>query len=187
MVGRVFPRMKKLLFGLLLVAGALRAEPTVLDLGARGQLTIYLPDGWKVATTDMAGQMTVNIDPEDDAINANCSLIITMPEKDHFDTKSRLKLRVEADCAPYIEQSVEGKAIAQEFTLTTGFGYYYTFTDPALRGKPAEKGNFKVLSVGKIHLAPDVLMDLSIGSEGIREKSYQQLLGAIEAMEYKRG
>ena len=47
----------------------------------------------------------------------------------------------------------------------TGFGFYCNFTDPELRGKPPEKGNYKVMSVGKIRLAPDVMLEVSISAD----------------------
>ncbi|MEO5960745.1 MAG: hypothetical protein ABIZ49_01525 [Opitutaceae bacterium] len=177
--------MKKFLFLLLLTAASLGAEAVNLDLGSRGRLTLYFPEGWKAATTDMAGQMTVNVSPAGDE-NAACSLLITFPQEDRVDTKPRLKLRVEADCLPIAEGSVERKAIAKEFSLGAGFGFYCSFTDPELRGKPPEKGNYKVMSIGKIRLAPDVLVEVSISADSFRDRPYQDLLGAIEGMEYRR-
>jgi hypothetical protein len=70
--------------------------------------------------------------------------------------------------------------------LTSGFGFYCNFTDPHLVGKPPEPGNYKVASIGKIKLAPDTLVDVSIMADGFRDEPYQQLLGAIEGMEYSR-
>jgi hypothetical protein len=177
--------MKKSLLLLLFTAASLCAEIVNLDLGSRGRITLYFPEGWKAATTDMAGQMTLTVSPLGDE-NAACSLLITFPQDDRLDTKPRLKLRVEADCFGIAEGSVERKAVAKEFSLMTGFGFYCSFTDPELRGKPPEKGNYKVMSLGKIRLAPDVLVEVSISADGFRDRPYQDLLGAIEGMEYKR-
>jgi hypothetical protein len=85
------------------------------------------------------------------------------------------------------EESVERKAIAREFTLTTGFGFYCNFTDPNLRGKPMEKGNYKVMSAGKIRVTPTLLVDVQIMGEGFSDEAYNQLLGAVEGMEYAPG
>lgn len=175
--------MKKLFLLLLLVAAGLRAQ-TVLDLGARGELTLYFPSGWTINTTDMAGQMTLTAAPEGDA-NASCNLMITFPDQDRFDTKQRLKIRVEADALPIAQGSVEGKAVAREFALTTGYGFYCNFTDAELRGQKPQKGNYKVMTVGKIRVSPEVMIDVQIMADGFREQPYQELLGAIEGMEYK--
>jgi uncharacterized membrane protein YvbJ len=179
--------MKNLVVLFLLTVVSACAQVETLDFGSRGKLTLYLPGDWKVATTDMAGQYTVTISPTKESVNASCTIAVTYPDVDRFDTKARLKLRVEADNRKDAEESVEGKAIAKEFSLTTGYGYYCNFTDPALRGKPPEKGNYKTASVGKIRLAPDVIIDVSIMADGFNSEPYQQLLGAIEGMEFKPG
>jgi hypothetical protein len=177
--------MKTLLFFLATVLPVV-AQVETLDFGSRGRLTIYLPGDWKLATTNMAGTHTLNITPKKEGVNATCTIAVTFPSSDRFDTKARLKLRVEADAYGLAEGSVERKAIAQEFTLTTGFGFYCNFTDPELRGQPSQPGNYKVTSVGKIKLAPDVLVDVQILADGFRDAPYQELLGAIEGMEYVR-
>jgi hypothetical protein len=176
--------MKKYLLLLALTATLLKAGPATLDLGSHGKCTLYFPDGWDVAVTDMAGTMTVTVSPTGDA-NASCTIAVTYPEQDRFDTKSRLKVRVEADGLPVAEGSVEGKAVAREFSVSSGFGFYCNFTDAALKGKPPEKGNYKVTSMGKIHLAADVLMDVQILADDFRGAPYQQLLGAIEGLEFR--
>ncbi len=177
--------MKKLLSLFLFSVVSLLAQPATLDLGSRGQLTLYFPGNWKLSSTDMAGQTTLTAAGTGE-VNALCTLMITNPPEDRLNTKPRLKLRVEADALPAAEGSVEGKAIAKEFSLQSGFGFFCNFTDPELRGKPPEKGNYKVMTVGKIRLAPDVLIDVSIMADSFRDGPYNELLGAIEGMEYKR-
>jgi hypothetical protein len=179
--------MKKIVTLFLLLAASALAQVETLDFGARGKLTIYLPGDWKVGTTDMAGTYTLTLTPKKESANASCTIAVTFPNEDRFDTKGRLKLRVEADAYGLAEGSVEGKAIAKEFSLASGFGFYCSFTDPDLRGRPSQPGNYKVMSVGKIKLAPDVLMDVQIMADGFRDEYYQQLLGAIEGMEFKAG
>ena len=163
------------------------AQVETLNFGSRGKLTIYLPGDWKVVSTDMAGTYTVTISPRKESTNASCTVAVTFPDVDRYDTKNRLKVRVEADAYPHAEGSVEGKAIAKEFTLATGYGFYCSFTDPELRGKPSQPGNYKVMSVGKIRLSSQVLVDVQIMADGFRDEPYQQLLGAIEGMEFTPG
>ena len=163
------------------------AQVETLNFGPRGKLTLYLPGDWKVNTTDMAGNYSVTISPKKESTNASCTISVTFPDVDRFDTKTRLKLRVEADAYGLAEGSVEGKAVAKEFSLTSGYGFYCSFTDPELRGKPSQPGNYKVMSVGKIRLSPEVLVDVQIMADGFRDEPYQQLLGAIEGMEFTPG
>ena len=179
--------MKTLTVLFLLTLAPAFAQVETLNFGSRGKLTLYLPGDWKVASTDMAGTYTVTLTPKKESVNASATIAVTFPDVDRFDTKSRLKTRVEADAYGLAEMSVEGKAIAKEFSLTSGYGFYCSFTDPELRGKPSQPGNYKVMTVGKIRLAPDVVVDIQIMADGFREEPYQQLLGAIEGMEFTPG
>jgi hypothetical protein len=184
--GTYFP-MKKLIGLFLMTIACATAQVETLDFGSRGRLTIYLPGEWKVASTDMAGTYTATFTPKNQAVNASATIAVTFPDVDRYDTKSRLKLRVEADAFGLAEGSVEGKAIAKEFMLTSGYGFYCSFTDPELRGQPSQPGNYKVMTVGKIRLTPHVLVDVQIMADGFRDEPYQQLLGAIEGMEFSGG
>ena len=175
--------MKKFLALFLLTTACLFAQTQTIDLGPHGRINFYIDDGWKFDVTDYGDRRMVIVTPKGDA-NASCSLTITFPEEDRLDTKKRLSLRVEINGEPIAAQSVEGKAIAREFSLQSGYGFYCNFTDPDLIGKPPEKGNFKQMSVGLIHLAPDVLIDVGISADGVNSEPYQQLLGMIEGMEF---
>ena len=178
--------MKKLLNLLVLATGLLRAQSATIDLGSHGKLTLYISDKWSVDTSDFGDRRMVSIKPKDDT-NAECALNITFPDADHYDTKARLKLRIEVDGAKYADQSTEGKAVGKAFSLGTGYGYHCDFTDPELVGKPPQKGNYKTISVGLIHLTPDVLIEVSINADGFSSAAYNELLGAIEGMEFSPG
>lgn len=179
--------MKKFLALFLLSVVALCAQSEKIDLGSRGKLTLYLTDEWTFDTSDFGDRKIVKASPRDKKVNANLEITITYPETDRFDTKARLKMRVEIDAMRFAEQSVEGKARAQEFSLSAGYGFYCTFTDPDLIGKPPQPGNYKNISVGIIKLAPDVIVEVSISADGTTSEPYNQLLGAIEGMEFKPG
>ena len=183
--------MKKFLLPLLHVAfcACASAQVHTLELGSRGTLTFYLLGDWKVNETSMAGQYSLMIQHPKESVNTECKIEVSFPETDRFDTKARLKLRVEADCRIYEEQSVEGKAYAKEFSLGVpgAYGFYCGFTDPSLRGKPTKPGDFKVISAGKIRVNPEVLVDVFIGGESFSSEAYNQLLGAIEGMEFTAG
>lgn len=175
--------MKRFLVLMLLSAAGLFGQMQTINLGSHGRLTLYLDDSWKFETADYGDRQMVNVVPKGD-LNASCALTITFPEQDRYDTKKRLSLRVEVNGQPLAERSVEGKSIAKEFSLQTGFGFYCNFTDPDLVGKPPERGNFKTLSIGLIRLAPDVLIEVTISADGFNSEPYQQLLGMIEGMEF---
>lgn len=178
--------MKKLFALFLLTVVSTLAQAEKINLGSHGKLTIYLADSWKFDVSDYGDRQIVKITPKSEAVNAEAEFTITFPETDRFDTKARLKLRVEIDATKFADMSVEGKARAQEFMLGGGYGYYCTFTDPARVGQKPKKGDFKNISVGIIRLAPDVVMEVSISADGVNSEPYQQLLGAIEGMEFKK-
>lgn len=175
--------MKKLFALLLLTAAGMFAQSETLDLGSHGKLTLYLDDSWSFTTSDFGDRVLVTINPKGDA-NATCSMTVTYPTQDHYDTKKRLNLRVEVNGTPIAEQSVEGKAVAKEYMLKTGYGFHCDFTDPALVGEKPKKGDFKTMSMGMIHLTADVLIEVSISADGFNSEPYNQLLGMIEGMEY---
>ena len=179
--------MKKILALLFLTASCLCAQSQELDLGMHGKLTLYLlDDGWKFNVSDFGDRLLVTVAPKGD-VNASCSLTVTYPGKDSLDTKSRLRDKVEADASQLAEHSTEGKAVAKEFSLRTGFGFHCDFTDPDLIGKPPEKDNFKTITVGLIHVAPDLLVEVSISADGFKSAPYQTLLGMIEGMDFTAG
>lgn len=161
----------------------------VLDFGPHGRATLYLLGDWKATVIKMPESYELKLEPKRDGINAACSIKVTYPATDRFDTKARLKMQVEADAKPFEEMSVEGRAFAREFALRTGTGFHCNFTDPRWRakGERPPPGEFKVITVGKIKLAPDVLMDVAIMADGFADEPYQQLLGAIEGMEFTPG
>lgn len=181
--------MKKLLVLFLLSLAAAQAQMETLNLGPHGRLTFYLPGDWKATTTRNTEEITLMLSPGKESINASARIAVTFPDTDRFDTKARLKLRVEADCHGLAEESVERKAYGREFSLTSGsgYGFYCNFTDPKLKGKPMEKGNYKVMTVGKIRLSAQVLLSVEIMGEGFADEAYNQLLGAIEGMEFTPG
>jgi hypothetical protein len=179
--------MKTLLPLLLFVAGSAFGQVETLDFGPRGKLTLYLLGDWKTNATNMAGQYTLSFTPKNDSVNASGNIVVSFPDVDRFDTKQRLKLRVETDAYALAQSSGEKRAVAKEFTLTTGYGFYCSFTDPELRGKPSQPGNYKVMTVGKIRINPEVLVEVQMMADGFGDEAYQQLLGAIEGMEYTPG
>lgn len=179
--------LKKLFALLFLTAAILRAQSGTIDLRSHGSLAIYLEDGWKVNTSEFGDRVLINIEPVDEATNANAALTVTFPEQDRFSTKAKLRIQVEVNGRQYEEGSVERKSVSRELSTqpSVAYGFYCNYTDPELVGKPPQKGNYKMISVGMIRVSPDVLIEMAISSDDVRGKAYQQLLGAIEGMEYK--
>ena len=178
--------MKKLLLPLfLLTASCLCAQMETIDLGRHGRLTLYILGDWTTSVSDLDSKRTVTFVPKSEDVNARCELSFSFPPTDQFERKEKLKMRVEIEGEKFADMSVERKAVARPFNLATGYGFYCNFTDPELRGKPPKKGDYKTISVGMIRLAPGVLIEVGISADGFSSEPYQQLLGAIEGMEYQ--
>ena len=167
-----------------LTVGFLRAQSGTIDLKSHGALDIFLEERWTVSVSEF-DRVIVKIVPKDETTNADMELTITFPEQDRFAQKAKLRSQVELNGRRFELGSVEGKSIARELNSSAGGGYYCNFTDPELVGKPPQKGNFKTISIGMIRVAPDVLIEFAIQADGFRDKAYQELLGALEGMEYK--
>lgn len=179
--------LKKLLALSFLTAALLRAQSGTIDLRSHGSLAIYLEDGWKANTSEFGDRVIITIESLDEATNANAALTVTFPEQDRFSTKAKLRMQVEVNGRQYEGCSVERKSVSRELSTqpSVAYGFYCNYTDPELIGKPPQKGNYKMISVGLIRVAPDVLIEMAISADDVRGKAYQQLLGAIEGMEYK--
>jgi len=175
--------MKRIVLPLLLVASlAVRAD--TINLRDHGRLNLFAPEGWKVTVEDnLDVGCNITIEPRRDA-NASCKIAIMYPEEDRFDTKERLRAEVvRVGREQYAGDSVERRASAREFYVKHGYGYYCNFTDPKLVGRPPEKGNYKVMSHGAIHLAHDVLIGVVIFADDFKGEDYQALLGLVEGLE----
>lgn len=178
--------MKKLFVLFLLTAAAVFGQEQKISLGSHGSIRMFVLGDWNVHVEDYGDRQIVRIEPTKGA-NADATLTITYPDVDHYPTKARLKARVEVDGARYAPQSTEGKAVGKEYSLKDGFGYHADFTDPDLVGKDPVPGNYKTLSAGLIHLAPDVLIEVTLEADGFSSEPYQQMLGALEGMEFTAG
>ena len=89
--------MKKLAALLLLTAAAAPAQPATFNLGPHGSITLYLLGDWEVDGTHFANRGSIQIKSRRSSVNAACNIGITFPPTDQFNTRARLKMRVETD------------------------------------------------------------------------------------------
>lgn len=175
--------MRRLLFPAI-AAAALAVRAETINLHDHGRLSLFAPEGWKVTVDDnLDVGCNITIEPRGEA-NASCKISIVYPEEDRLDTKEKLRAEVvRIGREQYAGSSVERRASAREFFVKHGYGYYCNFTDRDLVGRPPEKGNFKVVSSGAIHLAHDVLLVVTIFADDFKGEDYQTLLGIVEGLE----
>jgi hypothetical protein len=174
--------MKKLLLPvLLLVLGAsVRAE--VVDLREFGRLSFILDPSWRVVSEDFGSSFSIDLVSREN-VNAVCEISIAYVPPGEFSTKAQLRSRMIEICEPYARESVERRVTARELFMRAGFGFYSDFTDPALVGKPVERGNFKVRTIAMLRPNDQLGITVTLMSDGVRELGHLQLLSAVESME----
>lgn len=169
-----------LLFGSLTIPGL--AE--TFDLRGIGRLNIYAFGDWKITGEDLGDKFEIRIEPKSDA-NAGAVVSIGLVPDHRFDTPGKMRERVIAVCERVAETSVEKKAVLHGFYRKQGFGYYCRFTDPDRVGKPPVRGDFKIISAGMVLLSPGIVATVNIMADDFDGQPYQELLGAIEGMEFE--
>lgn len=163
-----------------------RAAAETFDLRERGKLEVYVTDQFKIAGEDLGDRYEIVILPKrEGGAQAAGRLVVNLTPADEFNTKPKLRERVIELCAPAAEQNNTRRYTAQEFYSRQGFGFYCTFTDPKLVGKPPVKDDFKHVSLGAVRLAPRVYVSVTLLADDLEGAEYQALLGTVEGMELR--
>ncbi len=84
---------------------------------------------------------------------------------------------------PFVDVSVEKKAVVKDFSLKSGFGMYCSFTNAELGGKPSSMN--KTVSPGIIYLSKDIAIATTIFSDDLSGPEFQELLGVVQSIEVK--
>ena len=169
----------------LLAAVAAAAWGETFDLRERGRLDVYVVGDFKIAGEDLGDRHEILITPKRDTVNAAARLVVNLTPGDEHNSKAKLRARVLELCAPIAEQNGTRKYAAEEFYSRQGFGFYCTFTDPKLVGKPPVKDDFKHATYGVVRLAPRVYVAVTLLADDLEGPDYQALLGAVEGMEIR--
>lgn len=175
---RVF--LAALIFSLLAASGW--AE--VFNVPAHGRLELFPVGEWEIRGEDQ-GDLKIQLKPKSPRANAGGTITVTAGGLDEYPTKAKLARKVMATGQRIAEtgQFVESTAPVKPFYCKQGFGYYFTLTDPNLVGKAPVPGDYKHLTMGMIRLAPGVVLEVQILSDGEKTGEFQQLLGMIEGLE----
>lgn len=163
------------------------AQAESFDLRERGRLEIYAAGDWKIAGEDLGDRHEIVILPKREGVNAAARLVVNLMPADEFESKPKLRARVLELCQPIAEQNGTRKYTVEEFYSRQGFGFYCTFTDPNLVGKPPVKDDFKHATYGVVRLAPRVYVAVTLLADDLEGADYQALLGAVEGMELRPG
>jgi hypothetical protein len=143
-------KLKRSLLLCVLLLVPLSAFADTVDLGAHGTLTIAVAKDWKLTSTSKDTGVDLVIAPPE---GANAQLLFSVIYVPHGATavKADVDDKVMGEAQGFLSSSVEKKAVLRKYSLSGGaYGAYCVFTDASLVGKPPEKDNFKVFSVGII-------------------------------------
>lgn len=173
------------MFGALVSAAAGWGE--TFDLRERGQLEIYVAGDFRISGEDLGDRHEILITPKRETVNAAARLVVNLTPADEHNSKPKLRARVLELCAPIAERHGARKYATEEFYSRQGFGFYCTFTDPDLAGKPPGKHDFKHATYGVVRLAPGVYVAVTLLADDLAGPDYQALLGAVEGMEIRGG
>jgi hypothetical protein len=167
-----------LLLALLAVSRAARAE--TIDLGPAGRLTLTEPPGWTASVQKQpdAGTTVLLKAPADG--NANCVINLILVPKDEPLTNDDLRSKVLSLADRFVDDSVEKKKTLHDFSLARGYGCYCLFTDASRVGKPPEKDNFKIVTVGMIRFSDDVAAVVSLLADDPASPEYVAMVKAVE-------
>lgn len=138
-------------------------------------LVVSVPAGWRSAPSRSASVGfpfdTISFRPTDER-NLSVLISILAKDKQEFLDQELLKTILRGDCRSYVTSPTEMAQIeVQALSITGGIGFYVTFTDPDLVGKPPKKGDFKtatpvIFAIGSRYLLKaTILADDPAGSD----------------------
>lgn len=168
----------------LFLAGCGWAE--AFNLPGHGRLELFPVGEWEIRGEDQ-GEFKIQLKPKSPRANAGATITVTAGGPDAYPTSSKLARKV-AETGRRIAESgqfMESTAPVKPFYSKQGFGYYFTFTDPNLVGKAPVPGDYKQVTMGMIRLAPGVMVEVQLLSDGEKTGEFQQLLGMIEGLELR--
>ncbi len=164
----------------LLLPAALQAEQ--IGLGVHGLLEIAVPETWSSSGNPIAEQgYIINIKPKTQA-NAGCKLTIMFVDPAKARPVDEMLESFSAKIGNFVAGSVEKSPEIKKLNLRQGFGWYATFTDARLVGKPPAPGNYKVMCPVMISLARDLVVAASIFTDDVTSAEFAEMIQLLETM-----
>ena len=172
--------MKRLLLSALLLL-PLSALADTVDLGAHGTLSIDVPKGWKLASTKSDAGFDLVIAPPE-GVNAKLLFSVVFVPNGATAVKADVDDKVLAEAEQFVGISVEKKKTLRKYAMAgDAYGAYCVFTDASLVGKPPEKDNFKVITVGILWFNDSVGVSVSEVCDDEKGPEFAAMLAAINS------
>jgi hypothetical protein len=167
---------------------AFAAHGAEFDLGARGVLTMQVPEGWSANSQEISRPgadgstiaFATSFKPPEGA-NAKCSITFLYVTNRPPD-KATIRVDVLRMGERYASGSVEKKKVLRDFSLEQGYGAYSVFTDASLVGKKTRAGQYRVIGVGEVQPSENLLGALSLFADDAEGKEFKAMLGMVNSM-----
>ena len=176
------------LCALLLAPAWVRAAE--FDLGSRGTLVVAVPEAWSIngrAVPGIDGKCigyTMIARPRG-GTGAKCivSFLYLTNGAPNLDAIRTDALRI-GDV--FVDGSVERKETLREFSLEHGYGAYCLFTDASLVGKNPGPDDFKVMGVGEVQPAENMLGTVSLLANAADGPEFKTMVQIINSLKIRR-
>jgi hypothetical protein len=165
----------------LLILPTLAPADTV-DLGLHGSLAITVPTGWALSTQkEEDSGVALTLSPPA-GVNAKLLLNIAFVPEPKPVPKEEMNEKVLSVCDQFVDASVEKKKTLVDFRLPgSAFGSYCLFTDASLVGRPPKPDEFKVIGVGIIRYADDVMAAVSLAGDDVKGPDFAEMMAAVSS------
>jgi hypothetical protein len=174
--------MKLCLVIALTIARALVARADSFSLGAHGSLLVSIPASWVARNSAPPGMPGCDIKIlSRNGAKAACRITVVYSGGKEMMNKEKARAALLKIAEPFVDVSVEKKAVVKDFSLKSGFGIYCSFTNAELVGKPSSMN--QTISPGVIYLSKDVSIAATIFSDDLSGHEFQELLGVIQSIQ----
>jgi hypothetical protein len=166
-----------------------RAEK--IDLGSGKTAFVTVPNTWKAAALPATapGMPTVGTNvryaTKSGSNDAVLITLLTVPD-DRFADSDNLQALIEESTQQFAAGSVEGKVVLQEIKIAGKAGYYCTFTDASLVGKPGVKDDYKTLTSCFVYLGDEVMLAATVFSDDVSGPAYGEGLRLLKSLTLHR-
>jgi hypothetical protein len=155
-----------------LISGCCGLLADEFDLGTHGKLRIDVAPNW-VAQGDSSGAPGYNITIKpNNEVNAAARITVLYLSGNSSISDTEMQTRFASSLEKLASGSLETRADLKRLKLASGTGFYASFTDASLAGKPSQPGNYKVMTNGMAKLGDDLVLALTLFSDDKTSPEY---------------
>ena len=176
-------------FFICLILSVLFVRAAEFDLGARGTLSLTVPDDWKVENREVKDRegkpvgYAITFAPRNGAkAKGSINLIYTT---NSIPTKEAIRKEVLKSTEPFARQSVEKKADLKEVPLDSGFWIYTQFTDAALVGKTPKATEYKIAVLGQAHPKEKIVGAVTLLADEAEGKELLAMMDVVKSLKVR--